>query len=341
MGKKIPILFHYQNRKSILIALFIILGFILIFYIANSGLVFREGRSLGMSENGQIIKLPLTKTIAFEANIIQASLVQVIDTSQFSPPSSDPAGICYHSFSKGLLVSDSEVNKMQFFTGDNIFLVTLSGILSDTLTVMPFSDEPTGVTFNPVNGHIFISDDDRATIFEINPGSDKLHSIADDIIMSYYTGVFKSFDPEGLAYDTWRGDLFIVDGKNSEIYKVSPGVNGVFDSLSPDGDDQVTNFDTGSLGVTDPEGIAFDSGNGYLYVVGNPPNLMLHVTTEGRLVRLVDISATNALKPAGLCYAPGSINPSVMNVFITDRGVDNKNDGKIYEVSVPRISKTN
>jgi len=62
--------------------------------------------------------------------------------------------------------------------------------------------------------------------------------------------------------------------------------------------------------------------------------LIAHVTTAGELLRTIDISSANAIKPAGLAYAP-----SQMNLYIVDRGVDNnsdpnENDGMVYEFSL-------
>ena len=107
-----------------------------------------------------------------------------------------------------------------------------------------------------------------------------------------------------MTFDTDQGVLFIADGVNSEVYRVDPGPNGNFDGVPPAGDDQVTSFDTAGLGVTDPEGITFDTDNNLLYIVGKPTNLVVHVTRDGALVREIDISAANADKPAGLAYAP-------------------------------------
>jgi len=256
----------------------------------------------------------------------EAFLVQVIDTSQFFPPSPDPAGIAYLSHSDTLLISDSEVNEMPIFTGVNLFEMTLSGNLIDTFTTTSFSDEPTGVAYNPANEHIFISDDSDREIYEVDPGPDGFYDTSDDIITSFDTSAFNSTDPEGVAYDSWQGALFIADGLNNEVYRVTPGANGIFDGVPPTGDDQVTSFDTESLGINDPQGITFDTDNGHLYLVGIPVDSMAHVTTEGALVRMIDISAANARKPAGLAYAPGSINPSEMNIYITERGVDNGSD---------------
>jgi hypothetical protein len=75
----------------------------------------------------KIVELSLNQPVSpvGVAEAVQASMVQTIDTSQFSPPSPDPAGITYLDSSNTLLVSDSEVNEMPIFTGDNLFEMTL------------------------------------------------------------------------------------------------------------------------------------------------------------------------------------------------------------------------
>ncbi|HXV63099.1 MAG TPA: hypothetical protein VEK15_20530, partial [Vicinamibacteria bacterium] len=268
------------------------------------------------------------------------TLVQVIDTSLFSPPSPDPAGIAYLTSTGRLLLSDSEVNETSLYQGVNVFDMTFSGNVVDGFNTLAYADEPTGVAFNPNNLHLFISDDTTPHVYEIDPGSDGTYATSDDIVTSFATAVFGSGDPEGVTYDTWSDVLFIVDGVNSEVYRVDPGANGLFDGVPPAGDDEVASFDTASLGVSDPEGIAFDTDGGHLYIVGKPASQIAHVTTDGFLLRTIDISSANALKPAGLAYGPGSVDPLSMSLWVAARGVDNdadpnENDGKVYEISIP------
>ncbi|HZO19559.1 MAG TPA: Ig-like domain-containing protein, partial [Gemmatimonadaceae bacterium] len=92
-----------------------------------------------------------------------------------------------------------------------------------------------------------------------------------------------------------------------------------------------------------PEGIAYDSDFGHLYVVGRPETLVFHFSTTGTLLRTVSIAAAQADKPAGMDYAPSSASLSARSLYIVDRGVDNnddpnENDGKLYEFSIPPIS---
>ena len=248
-----------------------------------------------------------------------ASLVQIIDTSAFSPSSPDPAGITYVNTSNSLLVSDSEVNETSLFTGDNLFEITLSGNLIGTDSTISFSNEPTGITFNPNNGRFFIADDDRDMIYEVDTQYNLLNS--------FNTRDFNSFDPEGITYASDLGTLFIADGFGTEIYQTT--TSGAL----------ITSFDTASLGFTDLEGIAYNPSNGNLYVVGNPNDLVAEISTQGTLVQTIDVSAANLVKPAGLTLAPASQNPNETNLYIVDRGIDNnqdpnENDGKIYEFSI-------
>jgi hypothetical protein len=270
----------------------------------------------------------------------QASLVQIIDVSQFSPPSPDPAGIAYLDFTNTFIVSDSEVNEMSIFTGDNLFEMTPNGFLVNTFTTISFSNEPTGVAFNPINRHVFFSDDDMREIFEVDPGLDGLYGTSDDIVSSFDTAAFNSTDPEGITFDTREEVLFIVDGQGAKVYRIDPGTDSIFNGIPPVGDDEVASFDVLSLGVRDPEGIAFNTDNGNLFIIGEPIYRVAEVTTGGDLVRMIDITDASTDRPAGLAYAPSSVNPTEMNLFITDRGIGNnsnpnENDGVIFEVTIP------
>lgn len=272
-----------------------------------------------------------------------AVLVQTIDTSLFSPPSPDPSGIVYLGATDRLLISDSEVNEIPaLFTGNNVYVITLTGPPPDPemRTTTSFSSEPTGVTLNLRNGHLFYSDDVSRKVYEVDPGSDQLYHTPDDIVTSFSTAAFGSNDPEGVTYDRWQGVLFIADGANNEVYRVSPGANGVFDGVSPTGDDTVSSFDTAGLGILDPEGIAHNSRNDRLYIIGEPRHAVAEVTKEGTLFQMIDVSAADARNPAGLAYAPGSQDPTIMHLYIAARGVDNnidpdENDGRIYEMTLP------
>jgi YVTN family beta-propeller protein len=288
-----------------------------------------------------VVELSLTPSVvAINVPTVQATLVRTTDTFAYQPPSPDPAGIAYVADSNSLIISDCEVDEMSIFAGKNVYRTTLSGTLLSTWTTTSFSNEPTGVAYNPVNGHLFYSDDDVRRVFEVAAGPDRVPGTSDDIVTWFGTAAFGSTDPEGITYDTALGCLDIADGLGEEVYQVCPGPNGVFDGVPSTGDDEVTHFDTTGLGARDPESVEFNPDSGYLYVLSRLSHVILETTRTGVLVRVINTGSIPLLAAAGLAYAPASSDPTQRHFYIVDRGVDNntdpsENDGKMREIYVP------
>ncbi|WP_368294140.1 DNRLRE domain-containing protein [Dehalobacter sp. TBBPA1] len=298
--------------------------------------------SLYLADSSRIIELSLYEPVVMAASTFSSVLYHTIDTSSLTPPSPDPCGIEYLPSSNTLLFCDSEVDEMtNLWANANLFETTLSGTIVRTSNIRSFTKEPTGIAYNPANGHMFISEDDGHRIFEVAPGKDGFFGTSDDTRSVFMTSYFGSNDPEGVAFDSSSNTLFIVDGVNEEVYLIKPGINGQFDGVPPYGDDLVTNFDTTILGVHDPEGIGFCPATGHLYISDTASRTVVaEVTVAGTLEQTIDISAASARKLSGIGFGPSSTDPASVAMYVTDRGVDNnvdpnENDGKIYELSIP------
>lgn len=270
-----------------------------------------------------------------------AQLLRTSLTSTFNPPSPDPSGIAFVPDAYQLLISDGEVDEMPvYFTGVNMFTSTLQGQLTGTWTTLPVSDEPTGVAYNPLNRHVFYTDDNWRRVYEVNPGADGRINTADDVVTYFSTNAFGGTDPEGIAYNPANGHLYIADGLGEEIYDVAPGPNGRFDGAAPAGDDIVTHFDTSALSLRDPEGVEYNPDSGTLYILSWLSNRIAETTTSGVVLNYIDITAIGGRAEAGIAYGPSSVDPLRMSLYIVDRGVDNgadpyENDGKLYEIVAP------
>ena len=292
---------------------------------------------------GQILEFSLTQPVGLigtQGGSFQSSLVKTLDTSKITPPSPDPDGLVYLPLNQTLLMSDSEVeeivNGITHFAGANIWELTLNGSVVRTAnispvepTVVPMTDEPTGVTWDSANGHFFISDDNAYMVWNLDPGVDGLIGTADDSWTSFDTLSSGSADPEDVTYDSWNNQLYLVDGDNQEIYQFT-----VTGSL-------VRHFDVATYGVMDPEGVVFNPDSGTLFILSNSGNpIIIETTLSGSLLQTIDVSANNALAPAGIAYAPASDGSGVNHFYIVDRGIDNNIDpniidGKMYEMSAP------
>lgn len=285
-----------------------------------------------------------------KAFLVRATETKVLSSSPWSNSSPDPSGITYLPDSNTLLMVDGEVEEMpNIFAGSNLFEVNRDGTPVRSGSTLAYTDEPTGVSFNPDTGHIFVSADDDRRIYEIAAGADGKFGTADDVkVGQINTTIFSTIfnntinagtDVEDVVYvnDVSRGikALFIAGGIESEIYRVNPGADGNFGTT----DDVYSSFDTAILGLTDVEGIAYNSANGHLYALGNPDNSVFEMTVGGSLVQTIDISAASPLNPAGLVFAPGSKTPGKTNLYVVTRGVDNntdpnENDGFLYEFTL-------
>jgi len=265
------------------------------------------------------------------------SLENTILAYNWNPPAPDTADIKYNPFTNQLFVSDSEVDEMTIFQGKNVYISSLSGNLQATCSTMAYTKEPSGLAINTDNGDIYFSDDGKKLIHEVHLGNDGQYCTNDDSVTTTDVTTYGASDPEGIAYG--NGKIYIADGKNSEVYVVSFGPNGVLDGAPPRGDDSSFHWDTLSLGLKDTEGIGFQQVNGTLMVSSRVTPTFMETNINGQVQRVFDIAFSNIDKPSGVAVGPGSNNSSKANIYITQRGVDNntnprENDGKIFEFNV-------
>jgi hypothetical protein len=282
------------------------------------------------SGGGATAELSLTAAVPAAAPTDGATLLQTVLTSDFDPPSPDPSGLDLINPTENgpLLISDGEVNEMPIFENVNLYDASTAGSLIGTSVTTHFSNEPTGVGIDWSSNRFFFTDDTGTrAVYEVNAGGNQRVDPSDPW-REIDLGGLGIVDPEGAAFG--GGALFVVDGVNTQVHRIAPGPNGQIDG---GGDDVVSQFDTQSLGVVDPEGLAYDFDGGHLYVQGEPDDRIAHVTTDGTLLRWLDTSAATARAPAGLAYGPGP--GGTRRLYVVDRGVDNnsdpnENDGKLY-----------
>lgn len=281
----------------------------------------------------KINKSSINNNQVFAQQTVAAQLISTIDTSLFSlpalNPAPDPAGITFLPSSNHLLISDSEVDEMTIYKGSNLFEITLSGEVVKASNTLSFSNEPTGVTYNPDNGHYYFTDDDARRINDLNPGLDGLYGTIDDEVIFINTTNFGCTDPEGISYG--QNNLFIACGADHKVFQVS-----LTGSL-------INSFDVNPIGFSDIEGVFFNSDSQTLFILDQPSKRIAETSISGNLIKRIDVSAANLILPGDFTIAPSSNpndSPALKNLYIVDRGIDNgenpnENDGKIYEMSFP------
>ena len=265
----------------------------------------------------------------------QATLVAVIDTWAWSPPSPDPTGIAYSPARRKLIVTDAEVEETSVFAGVNVFEARRSGSLVRSFDLTGSTREPAGVAVPPRSRlRLYVSDDNADRVFIVRAGGDRRWGTRDDRIGSISTRVFGSEDPEGLAFG--RRSLFVADGREAEIFRIRRR-GPRFDGPPPDGDDVVSRFDTASLGLSDPEGVDHDPVSGHLFIVSRRERVIAEVTLRGRPVAIFDVSSSGIEEPSGVAVVRP--DPATLLIYVLDRGTDNnedpaESDGRILVFSI-------
>ncbi len=273
----------------------------------------------------------------------EGTFIRFFDTSELA--SSDPSGLSFYPDSRTLALVDSEVAQTPYFANANGFELRLNGRKLSAFDTTGYSGEPTGVVYNTVTGTLFLSDDDVRRIFEVS-AVDPSITIAQFPVPPASSG---GHDPEGITHDPRTGNLFVASG-------ISGNSPGDVIELTSHGD-LVSSF-TVPRGVRDPEGIHFDPRSGHLFVStggfdGASPedDKIWVITTQGELVRTIPLGPINAqfgnrssdnqaggrIRPKGIVIAPSSNRsdaPTMQSLYVTDYGVDEENDGRVFELSV-------
>lgn len=293
------------------------------------------------SSAARVVEVSLTAaTVTAAAPATEATLVKTTALSAMPIPSPDSSGVAWIRHQSRLLVVDSEVNEMPWLWNvyaTNAFPITYGGSLftSDVGNTTSWTREPTGVSYNPINTHIFITDDNADRVYEFNPGPDQRYATPDDTVTNLNVKPFNNLDGEDVAFDTATGHLWVIDGVDKEVFRYAPGADGKFGT----GDDPApTNWDVGIHGAIDPEGIAHYEADDTLFVLDNRTKKIYVFSKTGALLQTIGIGATNAINAAGVGLAPPSNGGPGLNLYIVDRGIDNgadpnENDGKLYEMS--------
>jgi Ca2+-binding RTX toxin-like protein/uncharacterized protein YjiK len=277
----------------------------------------------------------VTTQAALTADSFDPSIVQVIDTTKWAIPSPNPAGMAWiPGATPGtgqLLVSDSEVDESPFFAQNNLFFLSETGAFDHAASLRAFCSEPTGVTYNPLNGHLFISDDSARKVFEVDPKNPSV------LISSFSTRNIGLDDVEDLVFDPVTGHLLLSEGEQSTLHPrtiVEVTTTGTVIQMIPM-----------PLEVGDPEGFTYDPTRNVFYVCGHRSDDILVLSRDGqtildRLTLLDNVRNVNSgvgVKPKGLVLAPSSDpndDPSNMSLWVADYATDQFMDGQLFEIQL-------
>jgi hypothetical protein len=260
------------------------------------------------------------------------TVVKIIDLRAIG--STDPSGLAYNPHSQTLFVSDSEVDESPFSRAANLFALGTDGTLKQSFSLWSptgFTKEPTGLTFDPVTGHLFICDDDKLKVFWVDPANPTVKR------GEFLTKGVGGYDPEDLAIDPSTGHLFILNGvafASGQTCSIVETTNtGAFVSsmIMP-------------AEITDPEALAYDAREDVFYIGGGFSSTIWKVDRSGAILSTIDILAGFRNPVSGtkvhvkdLELAPSSDpndNPSKLSLYVADYGSSHVDDGRLFEINL-------
>jgi hypothetical protein len=198
-----------------------------------------------------------------------------------------------------------------------------------------YSDEPTGLGYDNDTDTLFVSDDTGIrSVYVVKPGADGLLGTTDYVVVQINMSNHGAADTEDPEFDPVTGHLFVLGGTDREVFRIDP-VDGIFGN----GNDVVTSIDISHLGPTDFEGMTSSVSRRTLFVGARTSGQIFEITHDGQLVRTINVDIPGNSFISGLAMAPSSVDPSVMSLWIVDRGADEVLDGQIFEIAVPDLDE--
>jgi hypothetical protein len=251
----------------------------------------------------------------------------------------DPAGIA--NVGGTLVISDSEIEEEpSLYTGVNLWAMTTAAVISGTGNTLAYSDEPTGLAYNPTTGRMFVSNDSDKEIRDVASGGDGNFGSGNETWTILDTSAFGVTDPEDVAWDPVGGQIFIAGGLNATVTPVDLGADSMIGGAGANADTPQTTMDFSSF-VGDLEGIAYRAETDTIIFTDvsgvSGSERIYEITKDGRLIRSINIGALSQT-PADLVFAPAS-GGGGDNLYVVDRSSDNDSveppprDGRLYELS--------
>jgi hypothetical protein len=260
------------------------------------------------------------------SNDDKVKVLRIHDTTLFGSP--DPSGLAYVDGT--LFLSDSEVDESPFFGSNNLFALSTDGTLkpNGARSLLSFSKEPTGLAFDPIAGHLLVSDDRSYKVFWVDPANPAVK------LGEFFTQPLGASDPEDIAVNPVTGHLFISNGSGNTN---TPGIIETDRTGT-----QVFSRITLPSVIKDPEALAYDVLHDVFYVGGKFSANIWVVDRNGTILQTIDALAGHP-RPGGargrvadLELAPSSDpnDGAKLSLYVADYGADQVNDGRLFELDL-------
>jgi hypothetical protein len=221
-------------------------------------------------------------------NLLQAIPAQSPPGTTLSP---QPIGVGVDPLTGNLWVGDE---------GEYVYEMTPAGVPTGvSWSTQPAVTDVSGVAFDPVTGHIFVSQDSSPqTIVEFDQ--------AGVVLMTINLAPSGSTDPDGLAYNPITDTFYLGEDANDRIIEVDRTGNWV------------GRWNMAPLGIS-PEGLGIDPTTGSLFI------------GDGSVTRMV-YEVSGIVPVMTMLGVPDQLSVSAGGSQVLSMDVDDSHAGKSYQV---------
>jgi hypothetical protein len=189
-----------------------------------SGVAFAPGADRLIVSDGEVDEMP----IYAGANLYNTSRTGTLSgTGTTLPWSNEPTGVAYNTTNGHLLTTDDD--KKQVFElaspgGDGRYGTADDGARTTFKTSTFGNTDPEDLAVDTLRRELLLVDGVGREVFRLNPGPNGTFNGVppggDDIATQFDIEMYGAVDPEGIAYDTVRDTILVVDGSSDAIYEL-------------------------------------------------------------------------------------------------------------------------
>ncbi|HXQ38940.1 MAG TPA: hypothetical protein VN843_33365, partial [Anaerolineales bacterium] len=210
--------------------------------------------------------LPVQFNASAQGNSAPVRVIRSIHTNEFG--ANDPKGLAFSPTADSFLILGST----------DTTLVTRGEDNAGTLALPEVQADPLNAAFDKKSGSLFAFNRGKSELVKMQSDSRGLPN-ASASPTRYASDAYGLKDPQGIAFDPVIGRLFILDAADSQILAVVPHVTLGFDSNEAIKAKRVQKISLKQLGLGVLKGLAYNPGNGHLYIT-EPAQKKLHELTQ-------------------------------------------------------------
>ncbi|MEO7839299.1 MAG: hypothetical protein ABIU06_08115, partial [Anaerolineales bacterium] len=247
--------------------------------------------------------IPVQWSVAAQADSTAIQVVRSLYTSEYGV--NDPKGLAFSSTANTFFVMDNS---------GNISLVTMGEDNAGSRALPEVQTDALNVAFDKKSDSLFIFKRGKSELVKIKADGNGLPD-ASALPSRFASNAYGIKDAQGISFDPSSGRMFILDAGNSQIVSAVPHATLGFDANEAMRSNKVQKISLKKLGLGSLKGLAYNPGNGHLYVSEPAQKKLYELTQAGNIVSTFDLGSLGIINPTAMTFAPSVDSTDQANIY--------------------------